>query len=335
VEVVLVTEKEFAKGEAVFRSDRRFQIAPNRADEEDLSSAVRVTKTRAVIVGDRRYRGPLYDALAEIGGSRGAIIARFGVGHEGIDKALARTHGILVTNTPGALDQSVAEHTIWLLGALARRIAASDVRFRSGHFTASEGIEVAGKTLGVLGFGAIGRRVATIAHHGLGMRVCVLERRPPEELAREEGVEPAAFFSRYGVDRYTTDLAEVISQADVVSIHLPATPATRHFMNAERLKLLKPAALLINTARGSIVDEAALADALAERRLAGAALDVFETEPYEPRSGARDLRTIENVILTPHIGSHTREANERMAEACLDTIANFFAGAMERLPRVD
>jgi lactate dehydrogenase-like 2-hydroxyacid dehydrogenase len=196
-------------------------------------------------------------------------------------------------------------------------------------------MEVAGKTLGILGLGAIGRRVAAIAQFGLGMRVCALDCRQPGELAQEEGLPPAAFLAQRGVERYTTEPAEVLSGADVVSIHLPATAATRHFVSADRLRLMKPAALLINTARGSIVDEAALADALAENRLAGAALDVFETEPYEPRPGARDLRTIENVILTPHTGSHTREANERMAYSCLESIGSFFAGALQKLPRVD
>jgi phosphoglycerate dehydrogenase-like enzyme len=130
-------------------------------------------------------------------------------------------------------------------------------------------------------------------------------------------------------------IERILGQADVVSLHLPATPQTRRLLDAGWLRQMKAGALLINTARGAVLDEAALFDALEERRLGGAALDVFEQEPYRPVAPDKDLRTLENVVLTPHIGSNTREANQRMAVASLQNVRHFLAGRQERLTRVD
>ncbi len=138
----------------------------------------------------------------------------------------------------------------------------------------------------------------------------------------------------FGLERYTNDTDSLLPECDFVSIHLPATPDTRHFINAHRLKLFKPGASLVNTARGSVVDETALYDALNNGALAGAALDVFAREPYEPVLPGKDLRLLANVLLTPHISSNTREANQRMAEACVANVVHFFAGNLERLTQV-
>ncbi|MBI5396778.1 MAG: hypothetical protein HZA91_15900, partial [Verrucomicrobia bacterium] len=254
----------------------------------------------------------------------GALIARFGVGHDSINKPLARQHGILVTNTPGVLDVSVAEHALWLMGCLARKISRLEARLRAGEFAGLVGMEMRGKTLGILGFGAIGRRVAAIAHFGLGMKVIACDPvAAPENLAA------------LGVERYTTDVEELFRKSDIVSVHLPANASTQRFINTARLAWLKPGAMLVNTARGAGLDEEALYDALATGRLAGAGLDVFEKEPYVPAHVSKDLRQLENVVLTPHIGSNTREANQRMAEACLANVRHFFAGQLDRLTRVN
>lgn len=322
--IVLVTEKEYRKGEAVFRAAQGVRCEAAPEDEAGLAAAVAARGARAVIVGVAPYRGPLYEALAADGSG---LIARFGVGHDGIDKALARARGIAVTNTPGALDASVAEHAIWLMGALARRVADLHRKVIDGGFAGAGGVEVCGRTLGVLGFGAIGRRVASIATRGFGMRVIACDQLPPERMAGP--------LAGAGGGEYTTDVRAMFGAADFVSVHLPSIPETRRFLGAERLAWLRPEAMLINTARGALMDETALFDALAADRLAGAALDVFETEPYVPADPARDLRTLPNVVLTPHVGSNTAEANRRMAVAALGNAQRFLAGDLSRLDRVD
>ncbi|MFA5193393.1 MAG: NAD(P)-dependent oxidoreductase [Verrucomicrobiia bacterium] len=320
-ETILVTELEFRKAGEVFRAAKDVRCEPVPADETALTAAVISHGVRAVIVGVTPYRGPLYEAL---GRKNGAIIARFGVGHDSVDKPLARQHGIVVTNTPGVLDISVAEHSIWLMGCLARKIVRLETRFRAGEFAGEVGMELRGKTLGILGFGGIGRSAASIAHFGFGMKVIACSRNKP--------AEPPA---RFGVDHFTTDVEELFRVADIVSIHLPANANTQRFVNAARLAWLKPGAMLINTARGALLDEETLYDALASGRLAGAALDVFEHEPYVPARPDKDLRKLENVVLTPHVGSNTREANRRMAESSLENVRCFLAGKLDRLTRVD
>jgi len=303
IEPVLVTQPEFQKAEPVFVAAG---CEPVAADEVALAKAVMASGARAVIVGVTTYRGPLYEAL------RGGLIARFGVGHDGINKTLARQYGVIVTNTPGALDASVAEHAIWLMGCLAQKIVRSETRLRAGEFAGEVGVELHGKTLGILGFGAIGRRVAQIAERGLGMKI----------LACDLG---SGFVSA----------EQLFRESDVISVHLSSNPDTRRFVNDGRLAWMKPSALLVNTARGAVLDEEALYDALVSGRLAGAALDVFENEPYVPVHTEKDLRRLENVVLTPHVGSNTREANRRMAEMALENVRNFLAGQLGRLTRVD
>lgn len=322
--IVLVTEKEFRKAEATFRTADGLRCEPAPDDESGLAAAVANRGARAVVVGVTTYRGPLYEALGRAGGG---IVARFGVGHDGIDTSLARRHGVVVTNTPGALDASVAEHAIWLMGCLARRIAHLHGQVRAGGFSGEGGLEVHGRTLGILGFGAIGRRVSKIAHFGFGMNVIACDQVPPERVA---GALAAA-----GAGRYSTDVEEVFRAADFISVHLPSNPATHHFINATRLAWFKPTAMLVNTARGAVLDEAALYEALIAGRPAAAALDVFETEPYRPVDPAKDLRGLPNVTLTPHIGSNTAEANRRMAEAAVENVRRFVAGDLNRLSRVD
>ncbi len=311
------------------------RILPTPLDGEALAAAVREHHARAVILDATQYVGPLYRALGDAADGRGAIIARFGVGHDGVDKALARKHGIIVCNTPGALDISVAEHAFWLMGTLARHICRLAARFRGGHFAAETGTELCGKRLGVLGFGRIGGRVAAMAHAGLGMRVLAAGALTVAQLERREGRALTDIKAAYGLELYTTRVEDVLAACDVLSIHLPALPSTWRFVNADRLALMQPAALLVNTARGSVLDEDALYDALAGGRLAGAALDVFENEPYRPVTDGKDLRSLPTVVLTPHIGSNTREANRRTAEVCLANITRFFAGEFDRLDRVD
>lgn len=329
-DVILVTELGYRKGESIFRAVESHKIVCAAPDEETLAKAVLAHHCRAVIVGIDPYRRPLYEALRQTGGERGALIARFGVGHDNIDKPLARQHGILLTNTPGALDASVAEHAFWLIGELARRLSRAEARLRAGDFSAPPGIELAGKTLGIVGCGEIGRRAAAIARFGFGMGVLAADIRPFDQLC-QPGEPQQSALARLGLDHYTDDLEAVFRQSDIVTLHLSANEKTRKFINAERLSWMKPAAMLVNTARGSVVDEDALYDALAAGRLGGAALDVFQNEPYVPLTAGKDLRTLQNVVLTPHIGSNTREANQRMAQAALKNVMLFFAGRTEEM----
>ena len=304
---VVVTELEFRKAEAVFTAAPGVRCLPAPADEDGLTAAILESGARHAIVGTTPYREGLYSAL-----SRGAVLARFGVGHDGIDKAKATAAGLLCTNTPGVLDQSVAEHTMLLMAAAARHLLAISGPMQNGSWAPRGGTELCGKTLAVIGCGPIGCAVARLAYHGFRMRVVGCRRSPipAEHLHAENGFE-----------KVVNDFEAAVRDADYVSLHIPATPENRNFINRERLELLGPATWLINTARGAVLDETALYRILAERRIGGAALDVFEREPYEPAEPAFDLRTLDNTILTPHVGSNTTGANCRMAERALRNIA--------------
>ena len=306
---VSVTETEYRKSQGIFAAarSRGLNCIPAPEDEAELAKAIRSTGASHAIVGIKRYTGPLYAALP-----RGSVLARFGVGHDGIDKSQATAAGLLVTNTPGALDDSVAELTLALILAAARHIPAVTQATRAGGWSPMLGTELHGRALTVIGCGAIGCRVARIASRGFGMRVIGVRTRDADNQRLQ---------AEFGFESIVKDFATAVAGADFVSLHVPGTPATYHLLNAERLAMLAPGAWLINTARGSVVDEAALYDALAGGRLAGAALDVCEREPYAPADPARDLRKLPNVIMTPHVGSSTRQACDRMAEQALANIA--------------
>lgn len=298
---VLVTDAEYRRAEDLFREVEDFDCAVAPSDEAGLAAAIRAAGVRHVIVGHQKYEGPLYDALP-----RGGVIARFGVGHDGVDKNKATERGLICTNAPGVLDQSVAEFTVLMLGAASRHLAAMDADLRAGRWQPRTGVELAGRTLAILGLGRIGRAVARIASRGFDMRVVGLVRRempPPPD-----------------VDVVTTDYETAVRDADFVSLHVPSSPETHHYMSAARFAAMPRHAWFINTARGAVVDEAALYDALAEGRIAGAALDVFDREPYVPVDPERDLRKLPNVLLTPHVGSATPQANRAMGSRALQNI---------------
>jgi phosphoglycerate dehydrogenase-like enzyme len=302
---VLVTESEFRKAEGRFASAPGLECLRAPDDEADLAAAIREAHASYVVVGPRMYSGALYDALPA-----GGVIARFGVGHDGIDKARATGAGLLCTNTPGVLDQSVAEHTMLLVAAAARTLVSMSTAMALRLWDPVMGQELQGKTLAVIGCGVIGRSVARIASLGYGMHVV--------GCCRPDVPTPARLEHFGGV---TNDFVMAVHHADFVSLHLSATRDNANFINRDRLAHLGERTWLINTARGWMVDEGALFAALAERRLAGAALDVFAREPYEPMEGSGDLRSLANVILTPHVGSNTVEANGRMAARALQNIA--------------
>jgi lactate dehydrogenase-like 2-hydroxyacid dehydrogenase len=330
MKTILVTEKEFGKAREQFLADSTWNILSTPSEEVALAENVRKYGANCVIVGVDKYTGLLYEALNEISPKEKnvapyhSLIARFGVGHDGINKTLARQWRIAVTNTPGVLSQSVAEYSFWLMGALLRNIVKSDKIMREGSFPSLIGSELYGKTLLIIGTGSIGQQVARIARFGFGMRVFAVGRCSLDELAGRFNISARQFLNENGIERYSIDVDISLPEADIVSLHLAPTPQTRNFMSKPQFNLMKPTAILINTARGHVVNETDLFETLSSGRIAGAALDVFETEPYEPLSESTDLRTLSNVILTSHLGSSTAEANQRMAESALRNVKLFF-----------
>jgi phosphoglycerate dehydrogenase-like enzyme len=314
--IVLVTEPEYRRGEMVFASSARFTFMSAPSEEAALVHAIAESGARHVIVGGQPYRAALYTALP-----RGSVIARFGVGHEWVDKGQATAAGLLCTNTPSVLDQSVAELTFLLVSAAARRLTTIAGAMRDGQWEPRLGVELRGKTLTIIGAGRIGQAVARIAKRGVEMRVIACRRKGSSAPMPAGG----------DFDLVTDDLTEALRQADFVSLLIPGVAENAHFINRERLSLMQPHAWLINTARGAVVDEVALYDALIEQRIGGAALDVFEREPYQPVDPRRDLRTLPNVILTPHVGSTTPEANRGMAERAVQNIVFAEAGGFAKM----
>lgn len=300
---VLVTEAEYRRAEDTFRAAPGVSCTVVSSDEAALAAAIRASGVRHVIVGHQSYVGPLYGALP-----RGGLIARFGVGHDGVDKQKATAAGLLCTNAPGVLDRSVAEFTMLMLGAASRHLHTMAASMQAGQWVPMTGVELAGKTLAIIGIGRIGQVLARIATAGFGMRVigCSRPGKPIEPIPH--------------VDRVTDDFEAAVREADFVSVLVPSTPETRHYISADRLAMIPSHAWLVNTARGVVVDERALYEALLSGRLAGAALDVFDREPYVPVDEHHDLRTLPNVLLTPHVGSATPEANRAMALRALQNV---------------
>ncbi|BAD86155.1 D-3-phosphoglycerate dehydrogenase [Thermococcus kodakarensis KOD1] len=239
------------------------------------------------------------------------VIGRAGVGLDNIDLKAAEERGIKVVNSPGASSRSVAELAIGLIFAVARKIAFADRKMREGVWAKKQcmGIELEGKTIGVVGFGRIGYQVAKIAN-ALGMKVLFYDPYPNEERAKEVGGKFA-------------DLETLLKESDVVTLHVPLVDATYHLINEERLKLMKPTAILINAARGAVVDTDALVKALQEGWIAGAGLDVFEEEPLP---ADHPLTKLDNVVLTPHIGASTVEAQMRAGVEVAEKIVEALKG---------
>ena len=239
-----------------------------------------------------------------------AVIGRAGIGVDNIDVAAATDRGIVVMNTPDAGAVTTSELAVALLMSLARKIASADASVRSGEWEKSKytGVEISGKTLGVLGLGRIGRHVA---ERGAGLQMKVMAHDPV--VRQEDAPENIRL----------VEMEELLVESDFLSVHVPLLPDTRHLLSTESFALMKPTAMLIHAARGGIVDEEALCDALESGRLAGAALDVFENEPLDPDSR---LRSTPNLLLTPHLGAATKEATRTVSldmanqiAACLQT----------------
>jgi glyoxylate reductase len=243
------------------------------------------------------------------------IVANCAVGYDNIDVAAATQRRIMVTNTPGVLTDSTADVAFALMLAVARRVVEGDRRVRQGkfkHFAPFHflGQDISGKTLGIIGMGRIGQAVAKRAA-GFDMRMIYISRH------RLSAEAEAAIGARYA------DFETVLRESDILSVHVPLTPQTRHLLGADQLRLMKPSAILINTARGPVIEETALVTALHEGWIGGAGLDVYENEP----NLTPGLAECDNAVLLPHVGSATIETRTRMARLATENLLAGLRGA--------
>ncbi|KSV94964.1 D-glycerate dehydrogenase [Sinorhizobium sp. GL28] len=310
---ILVTRRWPAAVEQVLAE--RFDVTLNEGDvpmtAEGLADALRTYDAVLPTVSDR-----LPAELFAGGGLRAKILGNYGVGYNHIDVAAAKAANIVVTNTPGVLTDCTADIAMTLLLAVARRAGEGERQVRAGEWTGWRpthmiGSKVTGKTLGIIGFGRIGKAMAKRCHFGFDMDVVFYNR---------SRIDPAEA-SRYGARQLDT-VEDVLRASDFVSLHCPGGGENRHLINAERLALMKPGAYLINTARGDVIDEAALVAALENGVIRGAGLDVFEAEPNVPER----LRRLENVVLLPHLGSATEETRVAMGMKVVANVTAFFEG---------
>ena len=255
------------------------------------------------------------------------IVANFAVGFDNIDLNAAKKQGIVITNTPSdKVNESVAEHTFALMLALARRIAEADNFAKRGKYTGWSptlftGTDVHGKTMGLIGAGRIGSMAAYRGVKGFNMKLLYSDLKPNKQLEKELGAKKVS-------------QSVLLKQADFISLHVPLFPSTRHLISDAEFKLMKPTAFLVNTSRGPVVHEKALLKALKAKRIAGAALDVFECEPAidcDLRDNL-ELKSFSNVILTPHIASATEEARRDMSEIAAKNIIAVLKGRKPLTP---
>lgn len=262
----------------------------------------------------------LNDETLDVPAPKAKILANYGVGYSHISEQAARNLGLTVTNTPEVLSECTADLAMTLLLMAARRAGEGERELRAGDWTGWRpthliGTKASGKTLGIIGYGRIGQEMARRAHHGFGMKIVVQDLYPvdPATLAQCEATQ---------VD----SVEELLPLCDFVSLHCFGGDENRHLINSDRLNLMRPGAILINTARGEIIDELALAQALKSGSIGGAGLDVFEAEPkVNP-----ELMKCNNAVILPHLGSATRETREAMGFRVLDNLGDFFEGREPR-----
>lgn len=241
------------------------------------------------------------------------LLVRFGVGFDKVDLKAASKNGIAIARTTGANTTAVAEMALTLMLSCRRRIAKAQTRTQSGVWVKDVGNEIIGATVGIVGFGAIGRRLAKLLS-GFDCRILAYDPFPNEAALKELGAE-------------SVSLDELFRESDCISIHVPYTEETHHMVNKERLEMMKPTAVIVNTARGNIIDEDALYEVLKAGRIAGAGIDVFAQEPLPTSS---PLLTLDNAVLTPHVSSQTVESLWNIYKMAIDISADFFAGKDSR-----
>ena len=314
---ILVTRKWPEPVEALIaqRYDATFNDSDVALTSAQLAAAMRDFDAICPTITDR-----LDASILGVAGRRVQIIANYGAGVDHIDLAAARAAGIVVTNTPGVLTDATADIAITLMLMTTRRAGEGERELRAGQWTGWRpthllGTSLRGKTLGLVGFGRIAQAMAERARFGFGMDIVYFSRRPG---AQEDE-------QRLGA-RFVPSLVDLVAQSDVVSLHIPGGAETRNIIDAAIFAHMAPHAILINTARGDVVDEGALIDALEAGRIGGAGLDVFAGEPHV----SQRLRDAPNTVLLPHLGSATRETREAMGMRALANLDDWREG---RTPR--
>ena len=297
------------------RLKQNFDVVFNESDvpftEDQLKDSLKNCDVFMPTVTDKVTREVL-----SVEGRTANMIANFGVGFNHIDIEAAKDLGITVSNTPSELTDCTADIAMSRLLMVARRVGEGERELRSNNWTGWRpthllGTKVTGKKLGIIGFGRIGQAVAQRAKFGFNMDILYWD---PFDISDD-------IVSKFNATKLDT-IEDICKESDFVSVNCPATKETFHLMNEERFKLMKPSAFVINTARGDIIDEKALLKALADKEIAGAGLDVFETEPNIPE----DLKTLENVVSYPHLGSATIETRIAMGDTAIDNALAFFDG---------
>ena len=306
---VLVTETIHTAGWETLRREADAVAWPGQ-DKQPLTEAI--ADVQAVLVRVAKISADVIKVAKTL-----KVIGKHGVGYDNIDIPAATAAGVIVTNTPLANSTSVAEHALALLLAVARRIGETERDLTRGTMRTQkvyQGMELSGKVMGVIGLGSAGLRLARMTGQGLGMRVLGFD---PYKVPWPDGIE------------HCTDLDPLLRQSDFISIHVPLTRETTNLIGKEALPRMKPTAILVNTARGGIVDEAAVAEAVKARRLAGAGLDVVVDEPLKP---SHPLNGVPNIILTPHMAGVTEEAMMRMAQDSAEDILRVLRGERPQFP---
>jgi D-3-phosphoglycerate dehydrogenase len=286
-----------------FAEVERYDSLPG--SEAGLIDRIRDAEIVINIRSSSRFTAAVFESCPKL-----KLLSLWGTGTDNVDLGAAAACGLMVTNTPGVSAASVAEHALALMLAAARNVPAHDAEVRAGKWPRGGGVELRGKTLGIIGLGAIGHRFAELGA-GLDMRVIAWTLHP----------KPAP-----GVQ--LVPLEQLLRESDVVSVHVRLSPETRGMIGAREFSTMKPTAIFVNTARGAIVDEQALLDALREKRIGGAGLDVFTVEPLSPGHAFADLP---NVVLTPHSAGVTPEALEAGLQMAVDNVKSFLDGRREHV----
>lgn len=271
--------------------------------EKELKDAINGVDAIIPVMPDQITRGVL-----EAAGPNLKLVAHYAVGYDNIDIKAAAEMGIYVSNTPGDLTEAVAEHSLSLMLAVSRHIVSADRFTRAGNYKYWDpmvflGSQYNGATIGIIGLGRIGSYLAKLCKNGFNMNILYYDAKKNERAEKE-------------INAVFSPLENLLTKSDFVSIHVPLLPTTKHLIGMHELKQMKPTAFLINTSRGPVIDEDALIIALKEDWIAGAALDVYEEEP----SIRQDLKDLDNVILTPHIASATRESRIGMSRMAAENI---------------